>query len=158
MRTKYGLTPIIRLKEILEDKRLTQKELAEMLGETPQQVNKWVNGVEPCLSALGRIAMTLSVSPGDIVWHKGDDPYFGSTSKIYIRGEAAAQALQTHNTSEQLDILKQYYRWTDEELAGAKLIHADTEKGEITLSCTDDATSEAFISWAKKDRDCMYRL
>ena len=153
MKTKYGLWPFIRIKELLEEKNLTQKELAEMMGETPQQINKWVMGVEPCLSALGRISITLGVKLGDLVWHKGDDAEFNTNSVVYIRGEAV-------NTSkskpELLDSLKQYYRWTDEEFNGIKIINLDTEKGELVLGCTGE--SEAFITWAKKDRDCMYRL
>ena len=154
MKTKYGLRPIIRLKEILEQRHLTQKEFAEQMGETPQQVNKWVMGVEPCLNALGRIAITLGVSLGELVWHKGDDADFGPGSVVYIRGQVV-DTIQ--NKPELLYILKQYYRWTDEECAGIKVIDYIPEKSEIVLGCNGDQ-AQAFIDWAKKDRDDMYRL
>jgi len=153
VKAKYGLRPIIRIKELLEENHLTQKEFAEMMGETPQQVNKWVMGVEPCLSALGRIAIILGVKINDVVWHKGDDADFNTNSIVYIRGEA----IDFKKTKpELLDGLKQYYRLTDEELDGIKIINLDIKKGELVLGCTHK--SEAFIEWAKKDRDCMYRL
>jgi len=155
VKAKYGLKPIIRIKELLEEHNLTQKELAEMTGETPQQVNKWVMGVEPCLSALGHIAITLGVKLNDLVWHKGDDTEFNANSTVYIRGEAVGTS---KNKPELLDSLKQYYRWTDEEFNGIKIINLDTKKGELVLGCINEGASKAFIAWAKKDRDCMYRL
>ena len=154
MKTKYGLRPVIRIKELLDQRHLTQKELAEQMGETPQQVNKWVMGVEPCLNALGRIAITLGVSLGELVWHKGDDADFGVDSVIYIRGQIVDTIT---NKQELLYILKQYYRWTDEECTGIKVIDYEPEKSEIVLGCNGDQ-AEAFITWAKKDRDDMYRL
>jgi len=154
MKTKYGLRPVIRIKELLDQRHLTQKELAEQMGETPQQVNKWVMGVEPCLNALGRIAITLGVSLGELVWHKGDDTDFGVGSTVYIRGQIVDTI---ENKAELLYILKQYYRWTDEECAGIKVMDYKPEKSEIVLGCNSDQ-AEAFITWAKKDRDDMYRL
>jgi len=153
MKIKFGLYPIIRIKEVLDQHDLTQKELAEMIGETPQQLSKWVNGVEPCLSALGRIAMTLGVSIHDLVWFAGEDADFNINSTVYIRGEAT-QSIS--HQSETLDVLKQYYRWTEEETAGVKVVFSD--KGDITLRCVGEGVSDAFITWAKKDRECMYRL
>jgi len=157
MKTKYGLWPYIRIKEILEENELTQKELAEMMGETPQQVNKWVMGVEPCLSALGRMAITLGVKLEDLVWYAGDDAGFGIDSKVYIRGEIVDTMGHLKSEAELLDALKQYYRWTDEELRGVKIIGMDFEKGEIILGC-GKINSDEFINWAKKARDDMYRL
>ena len=155
MKTKDGLEPIIRIKEVLEQKNLTQKEFAEMIGETPQQLSKWVNGVEPCLSALGRIAISLGVFIRDIVWFAGDDPMFNATSRIYIRGEALDGVLQKADV---LPALKEYYRWTDQELAGVKLIEYNPDKGEVVLGCVNALFSGAFITWAKKARDCLYRM
>jgi len=154
MKTKYGLRPVIRIKEFLEQRHLTQKELAEQMGETPQQVNKWVMGVEPCLNALGRMAITFGVSLGELVWHKGDDADFGVDSVVYIRGQIVDTIT---NKQELLYILKQYYRWTDEECAGIKIIDYKPEKSEIVLGCNSDNAQE-FIAWAKKDRDDMFRL
>ena len=156
MKTKYGLWPFIRIKEILEEKELTQKELAEMINETPQQVNKWVNGVEPCLSALGRIAITLDVQLKDLVWLAGDDADFGVNNVVYIRGEIIGTI--SSSPGEAMDILKEYYRWTDEEVAGVKVVNQDFEKGEITLGCVGEGVSDPFITWAKRARDNMYRL
>jgi len=155
MKIKYGLTPIIRIKELLEEKHLTQKELAEMMGETPQQINKWVMGVEPCLSALGRISLTLGVKLGDLVWLKGDDASFNLHSVIYIRGEIFNN-LQSE--SELLDVLKEYYRLTDAELGGIKVISCHIKKSEAMLGCVSEKRSKEFIAWAKKDREYMYRL
>ena len=164
LKSKYGLKPIIRIKEILEEKRMTQKELAEMMGETPQQVNKWVMGVEPCLNALGRIAITLGVQLSDLVWYKGDNADFDVHSEVYIRGEVAHQASSAATEGKKtgipqlLQALRQYYRWTDEELSGVKVLSWDAQKGEITLGCAGEDLSEDFIIWARKDRDSMYRL
>jgi len=155
VKTKYGLKPIIRIKEILEQKNLTQKELAELMGETPQQINKWVMGVEPCLSALGRIAMTLGITLDNLVWYKGDDANFDASGVIYIRGEIFDTI---KSLEELLDTLKQYYRWTDEERCGINVLKYNIEKSEIVLGCINDETSAAFIDWAKKDRDYMYRM
>jgi len=156
MKTKYGLWPFIRIKEILEEKELTQKELAEMIGETPQQINKWVNGVEPCFSALGRIAITLGVKLTDLVWLAGDDAEFRASNVVYIRGEIVDTISKT--PKELMDILREYYRWTDEEVKGVKLISHDFNKREIILGCIGEDVSKAFITWAKKARDDMYRL
>jgi len=158
MKTKYGLWPVVRIKEILDENDLTQKEFAEMMGETPQQVNKWVMGVEPCLSALGHMAITLGVKLEDLVWYAGDDADFGINSKVYIRGEIVDANSHLKSEAELLDALKHYYRWTDEELRGVKVICRDSEKDEITLGCSGENNSEDFINWAKKARDDMYRL
>jgi len=155
MKTKDGLEAIIRIKEVLEQKNLTQKEFAEMIGETPQQLSKWVNGVEPCLSSLGRIAISLGVFIRDIVWFAGDDPVFNVSSRIYIRGEALGGISQE---SEVIPVLKEYYRWTDEESSGVKLIEYNQTKAEVVLGCLDEHASAAFIIWAKKARDCLYRM
>jgi len=156
MKTKNGMWPFIRIKEILEEKELTQKELAEMIGETPQQVNKWVNGVEPCLSTLGRIAITLGVKLADLVWLAGDDAEFGVHNVVYIRGEIVGTI--SKKPEELMDVLREYYRWTDEEVKGVKVISQDFNKGEIVLGCMGENSSDAFITWAKKARDDMYRL
>lgn len=52
-----------RLWELLKDKHLSQKELAEHLGITRQSVSQYINGVtEPCLSRAWVIADFLGVS------------------------------------------------------------------------------------------------
>ena len=158
MKTKYGLWPLIRIKEILEEKDLTQKELAEMMGETPQQVNKWVMGVEPCLSALGRMAITLNVKLDELIWYAGEDADFNIHSKVYIRGDIVKQTQHVKNETELLEALKHYYRWTDTELVGVKIVKQDLKKGEIVLGCTKADDSGDFIEWAKKAREDMYRL
>ncbi|MCL2286415.1 MAG: helix-turn-helix transcriptional regulator [Firmicutes bacterium] len=175
MRTKYGLWPLVRIKEILEEKNLTQKELAEMMGETPQQVNKWVMGVAPCLSALGRMAITLGVKLQDLVWYPGDDTDFDVGNRVYIRGEILDTVQKETDGIESyeefiekiLDVLCNYYRWTDEECSGVKVItytfvrdnaSKGEVKGEIVLGCVGEGVSDAFIAWAKKARDYMYRL
>lgn len=156
MKTKYGLRPVIRLKEILDGLGLTQKELAEMIGETPQQINKWVNGVEPCISALGRIALTLGVTLCDLAWLAGDDESFDHSNVVYIRGQIVRGIFESGE--DPLSVLKQHYRWTEEELAGVKVASKSSKRNEITLACVGKNDSEAFITWAKKDRDDMYRL
>jgi len=154
MKMKYGFRPVIRIKELLEQKGLTQKDFAEMIGDTPQQLNKWVNGVEPCLSALGRIALTLDVKLTDIAWLAGDDANFGPNSVVYIRGEIVREIRDSGQDI--LQGLKQHYRWTEEELQGIKIVSTDLAREEVTLGCTQNA--EAFITWAKRDREDMYRL
>ena len=158
MKTKYGLWPFVRIKEILEEKDLTQKELAEMMGETPQQISKWAVGVEPCLSALGHMAITLGVKLDELVWYAGDDGDFNIHSKVYIRGQVVKDMKHLKSETELLDELKHYYRWTDAERIGVEIIGKDLKKGEIVLGCTGKNNSGDFIEWAKKARDDMYRL
>lgn len=35
---------LVRINEIIEEKKITQKELASKLGKTPSEVSKWLNG------------------------------------------------------------------------------------------------------------------
>ena len=52
-----------RLWELLKDKHLSQKDLAEHLGITRQSVSQYINGVtEPCLSRAVVISSFLGVS------------------------------------------------------------------------------------------------
>jgi len=154
MKTKYGLWPYVRVKEILEQKNLTQKEFAEKIGETPQQVNKWIMGVEPCLSSIGRIAITLGVQICDLVWYAGDDAGFNVDSCVYVRGVVGG----SNSTVQILQTLRDHYRWTAEELAGVKIVTYNAEKNEVTLGCVGADASDAFITWAKRHREDMYRL
>ena len=154
MKTKYGLRPMLRIKELLEQQGLTQRDLAELMGETPQQINKWIMGVEPCLNSLGRIALVLGVKLNDIVWHAGDDVNFGPQSVVYIRGDIIEPGDTAQDVFEKLT---KHYRWTEEEAAGAKIHSFNPTIGELVIACASTG-SDAFVSWAKKDRDYMYRL
>lgn len=155
MKSKYGVKVIIRLQEILDEKNLTQKDFAEKMGETPQQLNKWIQGVEPCLSTLGHISLTLGVEFNDLVWFKGTNENFDENSSVCIRGDVLSIIT---SESQALSILRTYYRWTDEETAGVKISSYDKKRKEIVLKPKDKKTGEAFIAWAKKDHECLYRL
>ena len=149
MKAKHGLWPVVRIKEHLEQKGMTQKVLAELIGETPQQVNKWVMGVEPCLNAIGRMALVLGVTLHDMVWIKGDYETFAQGDTLFVRGDI----LDNINTPEALlATLKAYYRWTDTECAGVEVVALSPT--EAVLRCN----TQPIVDWAKKDRDYIYRL
>ena len=168
MKEKYGLKPVFRIKEMLEELNLTQKDLAEMMGETPQQLNKWVSGVEPSISALCRICLTLNITLSHIIWLKGDDPLFTKDKQVFIRGEVANTLAPLANGPDQgekfLAKLREYYRWTDAEFDGLRAPHWITGKPHpetglpTVIEVCLQGSSDAFVAWAKKDRDDMYRM
>lgn len=68
---------MIRIKEILKEKRLTQVELAHKLGVTPVGLNKMING-NPTIDTMQRIADALNVEVRDLFASKlGDDQPLG---------------------------------------------------------------------------------
>lgn len=57
-----------RIKEVLEEKELTQTWLSEKLGKSYNMVNSYVqNRRQPSLEILFRIAKLLKVSPKDLI-------------------------------------------------------------------------------------------
>lgn len=57
-----------KLKELLEVKKIEQKELAEQVGVSAPMVSYIVNGLkEPSLTVLGRIAKVLGVSVAELI-------------------------------------------------------------------------------------------
>jgi transcriptional regulator with XRE-family HTH domain len=77
-----------RILEALDAKEMTQKELAEAMGVTPQQVNKIVKGKENLsLKTIEKLEQTLGISlisfPSVITVHKGiqiEPDYWGGFS------------------------------------------------------------------------------
>ena len=59
---------IYRIKEVLADKKPTNKWLAEQLGKDPGTVSKWcTNTMQPNLETLVEIAKCLDVEPMDLL-------------------------------------------------------------------------------------------
>ncbi|MCA0429387.1 MAG: helix-turn-helix domain-containing protein [Bacteroidetes bacterium] len=57
-----------RIKEVLEEKHLTQAWLSDKLGKSYNMVNSYVqNRRQPSLEILFRIAKLLKVSPKDLI-------------------------------------------------------------------------------------------
>ena len=60
---------INRLKVVLEEKKRTNKWLAEQLGKDPGTVSKWcTNTMQPNLETLVEIAKVLEVDTKDLLW------------------------------------------------------------------------------------------
>jgi len=60
--------PLNRLKVVLAEKMLSNKELAEKLGKDPATVSKWVtNSSQPSLENLIEIARCLDCDINDLV-------------------------------------------------------------------------------------------
>lgn len=59
----------LRIKELAQAKGIKQYELAEKSGVTPQLLNRyWNNNIQRVdLEELNKIAMALSVDPGDLI-------------------------------------------------------------------------------------------
>lgn len=58
----------IRLKEVLREKRISGKELAAMLGTTPQYISNIANGrQEMSLKSIDRIAECIGVQPWELL-------------------------------------------------------------------------------------------
>jgi transcriptional regulator with XRE-family HTH domain len=59
---RYSQQIAVRILRILREKKLSQKDLAELLKVTPQTVNKWVKGSENIgLFTIGRIDKALGI-------------------------------------------------------------------------------------------------
>ena len=65
---------INRLKVVLEEKKRTNKWLAEQLGKDPGTVSKWcTNTMQPNLETLVEIAKVLEVDTKDLLWSIKDN-------------------------------------------------------------------------------------
>ena len=64
---------MIRLKEILENKQLTQVWLADQVGVTVVSVNNWCQQKsEPSLKTLASIARVLKIKISDLIIEEND--------------------------------------------------------------------------------------
>lgn len=60
--------PLNRIKVMLAERMVTNKELAEMLGKDPATISKWVtNTTQPTLENLIEIARCLNCDISDLV-------------------------------------------------------------------------------------------
>ena len=60
---------INRLKVVLAEKGMTNKELSEILDKDPAVISKWVtNAAQPNVEMFTGLAQILSVSPDDLLW------------------------------------------------------------------------------------------
>ena len=62
-----------RIKEVCQEKRMTQKDLAEKLGITDISLNKTLRGEYPQLQTLERIASALNVPISELFEQPGND-------------------------------------------------------------------------------------
>lgn len=65
----------MRVKEILKEKGLTQKDLADKMGVAEISLSRSING-NPNLSTLQKIADALGVKIEELFAPKGDTPHF----------------------------------------------------------------------------------
>ena len=71
------------LRNALLDNKMTQQELADLVGTTQATVNRWLKGVnEPDLATLLEICLHLSISPNEIL---GYDDISEEDFKIYCQ-------------------------------------------------------------------------
>lgn len=62
---------INRLKVVLAEKGMTNKQLAEILGKDPAVISKWVtNTAQPNVEMFIQLAKILKVSVNDLLWMK----------------------------------------------------------------------------------------
>ena len=60
---------INRLKVVLAEKGMTNKQLSEILNKDPAVISKWVtNAAQPNVEMFIRLAQILSVSVDDLLW------------------------------------------------------------------------------------------
>ncbi len=60
---------INRLKVVLAEKGMTNKQLSETLDKDPAVISKWVtNAAQPNVEMFIRLAQILSVSVDDLLW------------------------------------------------------------------------------------------
>ena len=60
---------INRLKVVLAEKGMTNKQLSEILDKDPAVISKWVtNAAQPNVEMFIRLAQILSVSVDDLLW------------------------------------------------------------------------------------------
>ena len=60
--------PLNRIKVMLAERMLTNKELAEMLGKDPATISKWVtNTTQPNVETLIQISKVLGVTVDDLL-------------------------------------------------------------------------------------------
>ena len=71
------------LRNALRDNKMTQQELADLVGTTQATVNRWLKGInEPDLATLLEICLYLGVSPNEIL---GYDDISDDDFKIYCQ-------------------------------------------------------------------------
>ena len=62
---------INRLKVVLAEKGMTNKQLAEILQKDPAVISKWVtNTAQPNVEMFNQLAKILKVSVNDLLWMK----------------------------------------------------------------------------------------
>ena len=60
---------INRLKVVLAEKRMTNKQLSEILDKDPVVISKWVtNAAQPNVEMFIRLAQILGVGVDDLLW------------------------------------------------------------------------------------------
>lgn len=84
-----------RIKELLKERNMTQKELAQRIGVSAVSLNRYMTG-NPSVSSLEKIAEALDVEISELFVHRkvGETdtsitcPHCGNKFHIVIKGEA----------------------------------------------------------------------
>jgi transcriptional regulator with XRE-family HTH domain len=77
----------IKINKALTDKSMSQKELAEKMGVSPQQVNKIVKGRENLtLETIGKLEIALGISLIEVVKHTVYTSYHGRVAASNATG------------------------------------------------------------------------
>ena len=96
------------LRNALRDNKMTQQELADLVGTTQATVNRWLKGVnEPDLAILLEICLYLGVSPNEIL---GYDDISDDDFKIYCQTPEIIERTRTKQS-----IAKQKEAFENEE-------------------------------------------
>lgn len=75
----------LKILQTLKAKKLRQKQLAEMLGVSPQQVNKWVRGNENfTLETISKIEDVLKVDLMNISFHKSSVKVVNQINQVVV--------------------------------------------------------------------------
>lgn len=81
------------LRNALRDNKMTQQELADLVGTTQATVNRWLKGVnEPDLATLLEICLYLGVSPNEIL---GYDDISDDDFKAYCQTPEVIEETRT---------------------------------------------------------------
>lgn len=84
-----------RIKELLKERNMTQKELAQKIGVSAVSLNRYLTG-NTSVSSLEKIAEALDVEISELFVHRNTEevnstiacPHCGSKFHIVIKGEA----------------------------------------------------------------------
>ena len=94
------------LKNLLEDKHITQKELCNLTGLTESTVSRYVNGSRlPSALSLKKIADALDVTPTDLLSPVQTDPNLITYPELLYAFKRLAPGMTKNQKKEIIDII-----------------------------------------------------